>query len=119
MVTPSLRHSSMVSSTLPPEWEIPVEASLHCPMGGMGCFIIERMCPEIERSSGCTPRKVLPSNFTLLGISPPIRWTVMVESVLIPCETKSAVFTALANTSTLPDPPVRSLRCNSPVPGAS
>ena len=92
---------------------------LPLPYGGDGLFIIERMCPEIERSSGCTPRRVLLSNFTLLGMTPPIRWIVMVESALIPCETKSAVFTALANTSTLPDPPVRSFRRNSPVPGAS
>ena len=113
-VTPSLCHSLRVSSMLPPEWVIPAEAPCHAPMGGTGFFIIDLMCPEIERSSGWTPLKELPSNLTLLGVPPPMRCRVMDESVRLPGDTNNAAFTALANTSTLPEPPVRSFNRSSP-----
>lgn len=118
--TPSFSHSTRVCRRSPPECEIPpVDDSTNRPTGGTGLFSRALMCPAIERSSGRTPRKALPSNQTLRGgPGPPIRCNVTWLSVLIPWETKRAALIARTRTSVRPPEPARSLRFSIPELGA-
>ena len=117
--TPLEDHSPTVCSIPPPECRIPLLNALKRPLGGTASFKIPLIWPEIDLSSGLTPARDEPLNqILLLGPSPPIRWSKTWQSFLIPCETKSAEFTALASTSIRPPEPARSFRFRAPELGA-